>query len=480
MKNQWIRQLGELLRGDPPPLATVEPDAQQEFASRVVDLSARVGQVAVGAGMSAADTISLIRRVSRTYQVRAHADVNYTAVLVSCSVANGRNQVTRLRTVSMIYGDYSILSAVENLVEEIASGTLTVEEALTRIRRIDEQRSSYRPWFLGTASAAMGVSMCLFLGGNLLESTLAGLSTLLVSMLTTFLWKKSVPYFFVHVLSAAVPTVTALIMMTLRANGVSDLWFASPSLVVASGIVTMLAGMSVVSAAQDALDGWFVTASARILDLVMRTGGLVTGVVVTLWLGFRLGVPGNLAPAIVTTPPLPLMLASSFVFAAAYAITVSVGPRAALLCGVLGTVAWIAYALSLPLVEVHPMAAAIAAFVVGLIARPASRLGKVPLVALVTAGIAPLVPGLMLYRGLYGFVASGKVVAAGNDPATLIAMAAFTGIGLAVGSSAGTSLGRVFLKPVLFTPHHVNLDTVGQEAQATQPPEPPARPEQKP
>ena len=50
------------------------------------------------------------------------------------------------------------------------------------------------------------------------------------------------------------------------------------SLVVAAGIVVLLAGMSLVSAAQDAINGFPVTAGARAFELVTLTIGIVVGI----------------------------------------------------------------------------------------------------------------------------------------------------------------------------------------------------------
>jgi hypothetical protein len=50
-----------------------------------------------------------------------------------------------------------------------------------------------------------------------------------------------------------------------------------PTLVVVGGIVMLVAGMAIVGAAQNATDQFYVTASARLLDVVMRTVGIAVG-----------------------------------------------------------------------------------------------------------------------------------------------------------------------------------------------------------
>ena len=52
----------------------------------------------------------------------------------------------------------------------------------------------------------------------------------------------------------------------------------------------MLAGLAVVGAAQDAIDGFALTAGGRLLELMLQTLGVVLGIVVGLELARALGV----------------------------------------------------------------------------------------------------------------------------------------------------------------------------------------------
>jgi uncharacterized membrane protein YjjP (DUF1212 family) len=55
------------------------------------------------------------------------------------------------------------------------------------------------------------------------------------------------------------------------------------------GIVMLVAGMTIVGAAQDAIDQFYVTASARLLDVILRTAGIVVGIVASLELAWLRG-----------------------------------------------------------------------------------------------------------------------------------------------------------------------------------------------
>lgn len=260
--------------------------------------------------------------------------------------------------------------------------------------------------------------------------------------------RRQAPYFFAQVAAGALPAAVATVLMYLRGHGVPELWGLSPSLVVASGMVSMLAGMGIVGAAQDALDGYYLTANARIVDLMMRTGGLILGVAGVLWLGVRVGAPAYLSPEAVPLPPAPLQVLAAATFSLVFAIGGRLGPRGVLLAAGCGGLGWTFYLVSLPLVGAdHAVAAGGAATVMAVVAHIASSRLRLPAIALVTLGIAPLMPGMLLYRGLFRLVVGQPAVNPGDAAGELLLMAALTGVALALGSSVGSIVGRQLALP---------------------------------
>src|SRR5665811_2260270 len=95
---------------------------------------------------------------------------------------------------------------------------------------------------------------------------------------------------FTQVVGGAIPTLVAVGLLAAISAGVPGLSGISPSLVVASGIVVLLAGLSVVGAAQDAIDGYYVTAGARGFEVLVLTLGIVVGIGAILAIAQRFGV----------------------------------------------------------------------------------------------------------------------------------------------------------------------------------------------
>jgi Putative threonine/serine exporter/Threonine/Serine exporter, ThrE len=64
----------------------------------------------------------------------------------------------------------------------------------------------------------------------------------------------------------------------------------NPSRVVTKGIVMLLAGVGIMGATQDAVTGFPVTASARLIDAMLNTAGIIAGVGAGLTVGDLLGL----------------------------------------------------------------------------------------------------------------------------------------------------------------------------------------------
>lgn len=441
--------LARLLRqrtqpGEPEAESTAAPDRLP-----LVSLATRVGAIALVSGASASQATEMILRLGLAHGVRFQVDVTYTAITVACTESDGGGVPLNLfRTVPALDRDYARLAHLESVVDAVARGEQSVEEATEDLVRWRSRGIVYRRWVTSVVAFAQGTSITALLGGVPLEIAVAGLATLLVHEVTAWLGRTNASYFYAQVAAGAIPMTVAIVLMYLRSHGVTDLWALSPSLVVAAGMVTMLAGLGVVGAAQDALDGYYITAAARIVDLVMRTGGLILGVVAVLWLGVRIGVPAYLVPESIPPHHPTVQVVAAAVFATAVGLFGRFGPRGALIAGLGGALGWTMYLLLLPLVGGdYAVAAGGAAAVVAVFAHPVGRWMRLPAIAIVTVGIVPLMPGLILYRGLFHLVVGMPAVEPGDTAGEMFLLAAVTGVMLALGSSVGSTLGRHLAQP---------------------------------
>ena len=124
----------------------------------------------------------------------------------------------------------------------------------------------------------MGVGIALTLGGSLVVCALAFLAAVAIDRVQALLPPWRIPPFYQQ---AAGGLVATLIAVAAAATPLD----MNPSRVVTVGIVMLLAGVGITGATQDALTGFPVTATARLLDALLNTTGIIAGVGAGLTVG---------------------------------------------------------------------------------------------------------------------------------------------------------------------------------------------------
>ncbi|MEU4740663.1 threonine/serine exporter family protein [Actinosynnema sp. NPDC023658] len=400
----------------------------------VLDLALRVGEAQMAGGAGAADVTATVLAVTDAYGLpHTEVDVIYTSITASCHRGTDAAPVTLMRVVRGRGVDYTRLTAVEGLVRRITAEGLAADDASAEIDRITRADHPYPRWVATLAWAAMAASVAFLVGGGVLLAVTAAVVTALVDRVGRLLNRRALPFFFQQVVGGALATSVAVALY-----GLDLLPGAPPSMLIATGIVVLLSGLSLVGTVQDAITGYNVTAAGRLVEVALLTAGLIAGIALTLRAGVQLGVRTTIAGPL---PPLisdvPLQFAAGAATSAFFALASYAPPRALPVAAAAGAVGTTSYGL-LALTGTNTIAcAAAAATVVGFGGKVVSRRLRTPPMLVAVAGMVPLLPGLTTYRGLYQLTAEGD--AAGLS--TLV-LAAGTALALASGVVLGEHLGR--------------------------------------
>jgi uncharacterized membrane protein YjjP (DUF1212 family) len=293
-------------------------------ARRVFDLIMRVAVIALSVGASSAESIAMALRIADAYDIHVHVDITNTSVIVTQHRSLDDDPITSLRVVRTRTPDYQRLERLERLVDDISRRTIGLDDARGRLDSLVTAPRLYRKWFVTVNMGVMGAAMAALYGASVWDVIIAFLATCLVDVAVQALARRRVANFFAQAVGGAIPTAVALGMMLLTSvTGMKlDL---SPSLVVAAGMISLLAGTGAVSAAQDALDGYYVTSSGRFLEVIMQTGGIIFGVMATLWAGLKLGVPGYISPTLAWTSADWVQILASAIAAVGFGATAHSG-----------------------------------------------------------------------------------------------------------------------------------------------------------
>ena len=336
------------------------------------------------------------------------------------------------------------IQAVQKLIYEIRTKQLSLTEAETRMDKILSHPANYPPWLPTLANTAIAPTIVLMYSTDWRIITLTAVAAILVNSIVVSLGRRLITPFFRQAVASAFVTVMAAVCAWLASEQFDFFVGLDPTLIVVGGIFLLVSGLAIVGAVQDALEEYYITATARLLRVTMLTTGIVAGILIGIYLTQQLGIGINVSPnPLDLTAPHVQMLGAALA-AAALALGTQTRPRAILWAGAIGGSSLaIYYAATNYGVAVIP-ATGVAAVYVGLIASLSARLWRTPSSGLIACGILPLVPGLALFTGLMQL--------ANYPPGNPLFMhgvgTLFSTIGAALAIATGASLGSLLGRPL--------------------------------
>ena len=415
-------------------LARVEQEANGIEVHRAIDLALRIGEVVLSSGAGAADVAATTLAVTNACGLRGCSiDVNFTTITISYQPDPNTWAETMMRTVTYRGLDYGLLTEVDHLVRSLSTGAITRAEASRRLNEIRSAPHPYPRWVVSVGTGLMAVGVGLLLQGDLLLVSVAFATAVVLDLTGRQLARRRIPAFYQQVFLATIATSVAIVLYHLDVP-------VSPSLLVAAGIIVLLAGITLVGAVQDALTGYFVTASARTFEALLLTGGIIAGVSLGLTAGLRFGVDLPLqARAPSELSDLPLALTGGTLVAVAFAVTCYAPLRALLPVAAVGLAGQLVYVPLLTADVGVAWASAVAAIVIGGGSYSLAGRMRVPPLVVVVSGIVGLLPGLTIYRGLFQLLTQ-------DDLTGLFSLLAAISVG--VGLASGVILGEYIAQPL--------------------------------
>jgi uncharacterized membrane protein YjjP (DUF1212 family) len=408
----------------------------------VLDLAMSIGERLLVSGMSANDVVVQMLRVTRAYGLSSvHVDLTYTSIGVTHHRGPTRRPLSMVRIVQPVVVDYSKAREISRLLTRIEAG-LGIAEARAAYDEIFWAPPPYsrRIALLGSGGIAAGVSLTF--STSWLLALIAFAAATAAELLLRWLHARRVPPFFAQATVAGGITMIAAGVHQLGRRGVPLFEDMDPTLIVVGGIVMLLAGVMIVGAVQDAIDQFYVTASARLLEVVMRTGGIVAGILVAV----RVLDVWNISFLVVNTPGSSAPLWAQFVGAGLISLSFAVycfaDVATAALTALVGLVGYATYAALVDAGTSEIVANTTAALAVGGLATLLVRGTDAPGFGMESGALLPLVPGLALLNGLLemtgGDPANPAIVAGGRS----LFLALLVALGIAAGATLGTYLGR--------------------------------------
>ncbi|MFE0640209.1 threonine/serine exporter ThrE family protein [Streptomyces sp. NPDC058877] len=405
---------------------------------RVLDLTLRIGELLLAGGEGAEDVEAAMFVVCRSYGLdRVEPTVTFTLLSVTYQPSLVDDPITANRTVRRRGTDYTRLAAVYQLLADLNARAheVTPEEAYRRLAEIRRNRHPYPGWALTVAAGVLAGAASVLLGGGVTVFFVAALGAVLGDRLAWLCAGRGLPEFY-QFLVAAMPPAAMGVLLTLLHAGLR------PSAVITGGLFALIPGRALVAAVQDGLTGFYITASARLLEVTYFFVAIVVGVLSVLYVSVQFGAqlnPEGLLRAV--ERPVTQILAS-MVLCATFAILLQQSRATVLFATLNGGVAWVVYASIAVTAEGSTvMATAVAAGLVGLFGQLVARYRHTSSLPYVTAAIGPLLPGSATYFGVLSIAQNSL-----DQGFAYLAKAAAIALAIAIGVNLGGELARLFMQ----------------------------------
>ncbi|MEO8519227.1 MAG: threonine/serine exporter family protein, partial [Dermatophilaceae bacterium] len=301
----------------------------QRTARAVIDLAMRVGETLLSTGASASDVTATVLRLIDAYGLGSvHVDVSFTSISVSYHRGPDADPMTVMRGIKVRSTDLTRLERLQTLVRDIREEPVEIDVARARFDALIKAPHPYRRWVVTASLAGLAAAAAALLGGSWQIMILSFVTTAGADRVQHLLARRGIAAFFTQAVGGAIPTAVAVSLFAAASAGVPGLRGISPSLVVASGVVVLLAGLSVVGAAQDAIDGYYVTAGARVFEVLVLTLGIVVGIGAVLAVARRTGVSMRFTADTALATNTGVQILAAAVVSGMFAISAYAGTRA--------------------------------------------------------------------------------------------------------------------------------------------------------
>jgi uncharacterized membrane protein YjjP (DUF1212 family) len=404
-------------------------------ARTTLDFALKLGETMFRFGAGALEVETSIIVVTQAFGVH-ETEVDITNQSIALNYApSGKTPYSLHRVVRSWSQNYAGLALLHRLVSAVAAGEMNRDEAQQTLADIRHKPKPFPRWMTTLAAGLFAATFVLFIGGAVVGAAVALVSTCLVITVVDLLGRARIPEFFATMAGGFLATAIALVLYSLDVDLV-------PSLVVAGGIMMLLPSGRFVSAVQDAINGFPVTAAGRFVSAFLVFAAIIAGIMAAVVFASMLGMR-QLDITLEPTASYPVWFLGILVFAAATWDSVFEQSEWRLLLptAVVSLFGYLVYVAAEYLGAGPRLTPAVAAVAVGALGRyVALRMGAPQLVVAVPAFLF-LLPGLTIFRSMY------KI--AMNDGAMVEGMLGlFNASTVIMATAAGVVLGDTIARPL--------------------------------
>ncbi|MBO3443474.1 threonine/serine exporter family protein [Clostridium sp. CCUG 7971] len=253
----------------------------QNYKKDILRLALFIGELMLSSGAETSRVEDSLLRICRS---RGFNHVNvFTAPTVIIISDDRFDGFTFMKTIKNRSINLNRISLLNDFSREFVSNTdLTVEQALVRLKKLD-QAYSYPPYIVNCATGFASASFAFLLGGNNIPTFLF---TFITSILAIIVFNKMMKISSISTFSSLV----ASIVIASAGALLTQLGFlATPKMLIVGSIMPLLPGVAFIKGIRDLISGDLISGVSRAFDAGMTAIAIASGVGLILDLWIRIG-----------------------------------------------------------------------------------------------------------------------------------------------------------------------------------------------
>ena len=365
---------------------------KDDFTEYLLCLALDVGEGMLKNGGEVSRVEDTIERICRAYGA-VHVEVFTIISMINAAVRMPDGSYSsQLRRVKQTTTNLNTLEKLNALSRRICREVPTLDEFDSMLHEL-ERKQPYPAYVHVLSSAAVALSFCLFFGGGLIDSIIAFVIGVIVSLILN--------YPSARLNSMAKTVISSFVSATLAGLAYMVLPNINVDSIIIGAIMLLVPGLMFGTSMRDLLLGDLLAGTLKILQTIIQTLMIGFGYMLSYAL-----IGESLIPEVITEADdlFIVQLVASFVSSVTFAIILKTNRRHLLNGGVCGLLTYAAYFGVLTLTSSLFWAAFISSAVAALFSEVNARMAKVPSIILLIAGIIPIVPGGYLYRAVRDIV----------------------------------------------------------------------------
>lgn len=422
------------LRGTPyaNPRVNVDQDAS---ARRTMEFALDLGETLIRYGAGALEVETSIIAVTAALGL-SHLDVDITNQSLHLNYSPPEAEsYSILRVVRSYTTNYAGMVMVHELVSDIIAGGVSRTESAKRLKEITRKPKPFPRWFVAVGQSVFAAAFVLFIGGSWLGALVAMASSWLISQIGRYGSRWRVPEFFTVATSTF--TVTGIALLSHQVHAPLD-----PALVVSGGILLLLPSGRFVSALQDAINGFPVTAVGRLFSAGLTYTAILSGISAALVVSSVLGGDEVDVHKIAATDyPAWMLIALVAVAILAGSVTEQTAQRLLLPTALIAVGGYLVLLLAEQVGLGARATPAVVSTVIGFAARFLADKLNSPQLVIAAPAVMFMLPGLMIFRAMYGIVFDEDEMFAG-----LVEM--FNAFAIMLSIAGGVVFGDTLCRPL--------------------------------